>query len=106
MTSLAIDLSASPIRIPARFHGVVYNARHFPGGPRTNGLEGGANCQQYVYELLRHFGFTVPDFRSSALWEDTEYTVVSGAVRCFDLVLVNSRPSAWGAHLGLASAAS
>ncbi|MBB6220986.1 hypothetical protein [Rhizobium leguminosarum] len=101
MTNSTIDLSASPIRIPVHFHGVVYNADHFPGGARTKGLGGGANCQQYVYELLRHFGFIVPDFRSSELWEDTEYTVVSETMRRFDLVLVNSRPLAWGAHLGL-----
>ncbi len=62
-----LDLSLSPIPIRARFHGVIYNAERFPGGLQTSGLEGGANCQQYAYELRRHFGFV-------ELWEDRNHT--------------------------------
>lgn len=64
-------------------------------------MDGGANCQQYAYSLLRHFGFELPDFRSSDLWNDTESTAVSVEMKLFDLVLVNDKPVSFGAHVGL-----
>ena len=51
-------LSQSPIKIPARFHQVLYNHERYPGAPGVRGLVGGANCQQYAYEFLREFGYT------------------------------------------------
>lgn len=96
-----LDLSRSPIEIPERFRGVRYNADHFPGAPGVHELEGGANCQQYAFSLLRHHGFEIPDFRSSELWEDTVHTRVSGGMQPFDIVLVHNEPKSWGAHVGL-----
>jgi murein DD-endopeptidase / murein LD-carboxypeptidase len=87
------ELSQSPIKIPERFHQVLYNYDRYPGAPGVRGLVGGANCQQYAYEFLREFGYTIPDFRSSDLWEDTKHTgVVSELPQAFDLVLVNDNP--------------
>lgn len=101
MTDSRLDLSRSPIDIPECFRDVRYNLDHFPGAPGVQGVTGGANCQQYAYSILRHYGFAVPDFRSSDLWEDTVHTRISGDMQPFDLVLVHSEPNAWGAHVGL-----
>jgi len=101
MTDSRLDLSRSPIDIPERFRNVRYNADRFPGAPGIQGVEGGANCQQYAYSILRHYGFAVPDLRSSELWEDAVHTRVSEDMRPFDLVLLHNEPNAWGAHVGL-----
>jgi hypothetical protein len=95
------DLSQSPIKIPERFHQVLYNRNRYPGAPWVRGLVGGANCQQYAYEFLREFGYTIPDFRSSDLWEDTQYTIVSELPETFDLILVHDSSNPWGAHVGV-----
>ncbi|MBV8416228.1 MAG: C40 family peptidase [Verrucomicrobia bacterium] len=101
MTDCRSELSQSSIKTPERFHQVLYNYDHYPGAPGVRGLVGGANCQQYAYEFLREFGYTIPDFRSSDLWEDTEHTVVSKVPQAFDLILVNDNPDSWGAHVGV-----
>ncbi|WP_117192407.1 NlpC/P60 family protein [Rhizobium terrae] len=101
MTDARLDLSRSPIAIPERFRDVPYNPNHFPGAPGIYEVEGGANCQQYAFSLLRHHGFAIPDFRSSELWSDTQYTAVSEAMQPFDLVLVHDKPESFGAHVGL-----
>jgi lipoprotein Spr len=91
----------SPLPVPPRFHGTAYNGAHYPGAPGVNGLEGGANCQQFAYELIRHYGCVIPDFRSSELWADTEHTCVAEVLEPLDLVLFHSKPEAWGAHVGV-----
>jgi murein DD-endopeptidase / murein LD-carboxypeptidase len=101
MLDARLDLSQSPINIPKRFHQVRYDHERHPGAPGVKGLAGGANCQQYAYEFLREFGYTIPDFRSSDLWADTAYTVVSQRPEPFDLVLVHDKPEPWGAHVGV-----
>jgi len=63
MTDRRSELSQSPIKIPEHFHQVLYNYDRYPGAPGVRGLVGGANCQQYAYEFLREFGYTIPDFR-------------------------------------------
>ncbi|MBP1844883.1 hypothetical protein J2046_003150 [Rhizobium petrolearium] len=101
MNDTRLDLYRSPIDIPKRFWDVRYNPDHSPGAPGVMEVEGGANCQQYAYSVLRHYGFVIPDFRSSELWEDTVHTRVSGGMQPFDLVLVHDELKAWGAHVGL-----
>lgn len=96
-----LDLSRSPIPIPAHLRDVTYNGDHFPGAPGVLGVKGGANCQQYAYAVLRHHGFELPDLRSSELWEDREHTAVADRMEPFDLVLVHDNPDSWGAHVGL-----
>ncbi|OEO28280.1 hypothetical protein VW23_005500 [Devosia insulae DS-56] len=96
-----LDLSRSAIAIPVVLRDVRYNADHFPGAPKLLGVEGGANCQQYAYALLRHHGFVLPDLRSKELWLDSEHTAVAERMEPFDLVLVHDNPDSWGAHVGL-----
>lgn len=97
-----LDLSRSPIEVPRFLRDVPYNAHNFPGSAAAvGGVEGGANCQQFAYSFLRHYGFVVPDFRSSDLWEDTRHTKVSRRMMPFDLVLVNGEPRSFGAHVGV-----
>lgn len=96
-----LDAGRSTLPIPTPFRNVGYNADHFPGAPGVTGVEGGANCQQYAYALLRYHGFVLPDFRSSELWEDAEYTAIADQMELFDLVMVHSTPQSWGAHVGL-----
>lgn len=89
------------LSIPQHFLAVRYNAAHYPGAAGTNGLEGGANCQVFAYELLRHFGKTLPNLRSSNLWEDREFTQVVTELEPLDLLLWNRTPEPWGAHVGV-----
>jgi hypothetical protein len=63
------------------------------------GIETGANCQNFAYELLRHFGRHVPNLRSSNLWDDRERTIVADAYQPLDLLLFNRTRDAWGAHV-------
>jgi hypothetical protein len=97
-----LDFSLSPLPIPERFHHVRYNGARYPGAEGVVGLDGGANCQQFAYELIRHFGFAPPDYRSSELWEDETYiqTVVGEPAPC-DLLLFNRTSAAWGAHVAV-----
>jgi cell wall-associated NlpC family hydrolase len=101
MLDARLDLSQAPIKIPERFHEIRYDPERYPGATRVRALVGGANCQQYAYEFLREFGFTIPDFRSSELWADTVHTVVSKRPEPFDLVLVHDKPDPWSAHAGV-----
>ena len=97
-----LDFALSPLPIPARFHHVRYDGARYPGAEGVAGLDGGANCQQFAYELIRHFGFAPPDYRSSELWEDEAHTrAVVGELAPCDLLLFNRTPSAWGAHVAV-----
>lgn len=88
--------------IPDRLWRVPYNAQRYPGAPGTTGLDGGANCQLFAYELLRVFGLVLPPFRSSDLWEDTNHTIVVGApFEPLDLLLFNRTSEAYGAHVAV-----
>lgn len=63
------------------------------------GIETGANCRNFGYELLWHFGRHVPNLRSSNLWDDTEYPIVADEYEPLDLLLFNRTRNAWGAHV-------
>lgn len=101
MKADVFDLHRSAIEIPREFWDVRYSAQHFPGAPGICGVEGGANCQQYAYSILRHFGFEILDLRSSDLWEDAVHTAVTNKMKPFDLVLVHRNQESFGAHVGL-----
>lgn len=77
--------------------------RH-PGAPDVEGVDGGANCQQFAYEVLRLFGYDMPPLRSSDLWEDRSATVGVGSLdeaQPLDWILLNSTYEPFGAHVGL-----
>jgi lipoprotein Spr len=96
MTAALPDASqiAHPLEIPPRFFRVRYDGRRYPGSA-------GANCQRFAYEMLRHFGCEIPDFRSSELWADTCCTRRVKRMRPLDLLLFNRTRRAWGAHVAV-----
>ncbi|MFJ3582181.1 hydrolase [Streptomyces sp. NPDC090127] len=90
--------------LPAEFWTVRYVGSRFPGAASVAarpGLADGANCQVFAYEVLRHFGLTPPDLRSSELWSDTGATVHVPVADRLDLVLFNRTADAYGAHVGV-----
>jgi cell wall-associated NlpC family hydrolase len=91
------------LTLPLSFLRVPYVAARYPGAPGVRGLEGGANCQQFAYELLRHFGRRIGDFRSRELWLDTEETVRVSleALEPLDLLLFNRTQEPYGAHVAV-----
>jgi cell wall-associated NlpC family hydrolase len=89
------------VRIPQLFLTVRYDGSRFPGAPGVGGVAQGANCQQFAYELLRHFGDSVPDLRSRELWEDAEHTSRVESLEPFDLLLFSADGNAFGAHVGV-----
>jgi cell wall-associated NlpC family hydrolase len=65
-------------------------------------LENGANCQTFVYEILKESQpWFVPDFRSSELWEDKKYTETVSNLEVSDIVFFNRNENSYGAHLGI-----
>lgn len=87
--------------IPDRFWRIPYDTAHDRDSPTLKGMEAGANCQNFAYELLRHFGRYVPNLRSSNLWDDAEYTTVADEYEPLDLLLFNRARNAWGAHVAV-----
>ena len=88
-------------QIPQRFWDVRYDQNHDPSTPDLKRIEESPNCQNFAYGILRHFGRSIPDFRSSNLWEDTEHSVVVSDYQPLDLLLFNWTQKSWGAHVAL-----
>jgi len=89
------------VRIPRRFFRVRYDGRRGPGSAGVRCLGAGANCQRFAYEMLRHYGREIRDFRSSELWADTRITRRVTRLRPLDLLLFNRTRRAWGAHVAV-----
>jgi hypothetical protein len=89
-----------PIEIPPEFLCVRYDSDRRPRTAEFN-LSKGANCQLWAYALLNHFGIEVPPFRSSDLWEDTEFSDAVHRLQPLDLLLFNQTESSWGAHVAV-----
>ncbi len=89
------------ISIPIHFFNSIYDASKYPGSGNCISLENGANCQYFAYELLKHFDLSVPDFRSSDLWEDITYTEKVIDLKPLDLVFFNKDENSYGAHVGV-----
>ncbi len=91
-------------QLPAAFWTVPYVGSRFPGASEVTdlpGLEEGANCQLFAYEVLRYFGLAPPALRSSELWADTQATARVLVAEPLDLVLFNATDDAYGAHVGV-----
>jgi lipoprotein Spr len=93
--------TARPFEIPSRFFRLRYDGARYPGAAGARGLGAGANCQRFAYEILRHFGREIPDFRSCELWNDTRFTRRVRRTRPLDLLLFNRTRRAWGAHVAV-----
>ena len=89
------------IQIPKKFFHVSYVAARIPGVNNASDINAGANCQLFAYEILRYFGHTIPDFRSSDLWEDDTCTITVDEFLPLDLMLYHRKPESYGAHVGL-----
>ena len=92
------------IELPDTYWEVRYVGARYPGSPAVRshpGLDDGANCQLFAYEVLRHFGLAPPELRSSELWTDTAATQRVTVPRPLDLVLLNTANDPWGAHIGV-----
>lgn len=88
-------------QIPARFWTIPYDRNHDPHSPTLPDIAQGANCQNFAYELLRHFGWRIPNLRSSNLWEDSEHTITVTDYRPLDLLLFSRTQEAFGAHVAV-----
>ncbi len=86
--------------LPPEFLQVSFSERMIPGREPV-GLTEGSNCQRYAYAVLRHFGLSVPDLRSSELWADEEVLTTVSEPEPLDLVLFAASPDPWGAHVGV-----
>jgi lipoprotein Spr len=98
---VANGISPRSVHIPHCFMNVKYDAAMFPGAEGVQGVNNGANCQQFAYEFIRYFGYSIPDFRSSNLWDDSIFTDKVTVLEQFDLVLFNRTSEAWGAHVSV-----
>ncbi len=87
--------------IPPFYWTIPYVGKRYPGVPNEGDLGEGANCQRYSFSVLAFFGFTIPDFRSSDLWQDTVATRRVSSPQPLDLLLFNRSDGPWGAHVGL-----
>lgn len=85
--------------IPFRFFDFVYDEKYYPGSKRK--IKNKANCQLFVYEIIRANSLKIPDFRSSDLWEDTKFTRKVRKLKPVDIVLFNNKNTAYGSHIGL-----
>lgn len=73
--------------IPATFLAVKYNGEAYPGSKLAIGFKNGANCQHFIYEIYRYNDLEISNFRSSDIWEDTEYTVKVTEFQPLDILL-------------------
>lgn len=86
--------------IPGWYWEIPYVGTRVPGDT-TGPVSEGANCQVWAYEVLRHFGYHLPDLRSDELWHDTTATRRVEFPQPLDLLLYNRSSDPFGAHVGL-----
>ena len=87
--------------LPPELLHVSFSERMIPGRQPDLRLTAGSNCQRYAYAVLRHFGLSVPDLRSSDLWADEELLTTVSEPERLDLVLFAAGPDPRGAHVGV-----
>ena len=89
------------MHIPDNFLTTQYVGARIPGIENQADLSLGANCQVFAYELLRVNGVSIPNFRSSDLWEDKLFTLKVTEFQALDIMLYNTDNNAFGAHVGV-----
>lgn len=81
---------------------IQYNGRIIPNGQTHDIVNTGANCQVFAYQLLRYNELVVPDFRSSELWEDAEFSeLITENFHSLDLLFFHKKEEAYGAHIAV-----
>ena len=100
-TAQAANVPTELHRLPPRFQSVPYDPQRHPCAPGVVGLEGGANCQQYAYELLHHYGLEPPTVRSSELFTDEASSRHVSEPAPLDLLLLNRTDEPYGAHVAV-----
>jgi len=91
----------SQVKVPDAFWTIPYCTDRIPGVANQSDLSLGANCQVFAYAVLKENGLLVPNVRSSELWSDTHYSKVVTDFMPLDLMLYNSRDTAYGAHVAV-----
>ncbi len=90
------------ITIPLWFFDIKYNNKITPDEKKYNLIETGSNCQVFAYELLRYNKLFVPNYRSSELWSDIEYSrIIFTNFKPLDILFFNKTDKPFGAHLGV-----
>lgn len=89
------------LALPLYFFDSFYDGECHPLSDKCDGIENGANCQYYVFEILRYFGKTVQNQRSSELWSDTVCTERTDTIELLDIVFFNKTSDPYGAHIGI-----
>ena len=90
------------IIIPEALMTIKYNGRIIPNGKSHDMKITGANCQVFAYHILRLNGLTVPEYRSSELWADSEYSeVIRNDFQPLDLLFFHNKETAYGAHIAI-----
>lgn len=90
-------MTAIEQKIPPEYFSIPYDGARFSVGD----IASGANCQAFAYALLRHFGRSISDFRSSDLWADERETERVTDLQPLDLLLFNRTADPYGAHVGV-----
>lgn len=81
---------------------IKYNGRIIPNGKTHDLFKVGANCQVFAYYLLRSYGFVVPDFRSSELWADREFSeLITDNYQPLDILFFHKKNESYGAHIAV-----
>lgn len=90
------------ISIPSWLMDISYNGRIIPNGTTHNMAKTGANCQVFAFYLLRSHDLIVPEYRSSELWADTEFsTLISDNFQPLDMLFFHKTPNSYGAHVAV-----
>jgi hypothetical protein len=87
------------IKIPKYIMEIKYNFKIIPNWWKYNILKTGSNCQVFSFELLRFNNKYVPDFRSSELWVDKEYSKIVKQYKPLDILFFNKDNNPYWAHL-------
>ncbi len=95
-------MTIKEINIPSWLMDISYNGRIFPNGTTHDMTKMGANCQVFAYYLLRSHGLIVPDYRSSELWADTEFSaLISENYQPLDILFFHKTSNSYGAHVAV-----
>lgn len=90
------------IDIPGWLTTIQYNGKVTPHTAPFDIATTGSNCQVFSYHLLRHYNLVVPNFWSSELWSDTEFSeVITEDYQPLDILFFHRKEDAYGAHVGV-----